>query len=192
MTKMSAQAQPKPSLEPQQPSLAQNAILAVFDRHEDAEDAVRAMQRSGFDMHNLSIVGKGYRREEFPVGFYTAGDRMKTWGGVGAFWGALWGILMGAVFFWVPGFGPLAVAGPFVHLIVTGLEGAALVGGLSALGGALSALGLPKERVLKYETQLRSDKYLLIAHGSAEQVQRAREILEHSQAVETEILKEEE
>lgn len=188
---MSAQAKIQPSLEPQEQSLPQNAILAVFESHKQAEDAVRAMQRSGFDMRKLSIVGKGYHNEEFPIGFYTVGDRVKTWGGAGAFWGALWGLLMGAAFFWVPGFGPLAVAGPFVHLIVSTLEGAALVGGLSALGAALTGLGLPKERALKYETQLRADKYLLIAHGTTDQVQGAREILESNRAVETEIVKEE-
>lgn len=187
---MSTQAKTQPTPEPQEQALSQSAILAVFESHEQAEDAVRAMQRSGFDMRKLSIVGKGYHKEEFPVGFYTVGDRVKTWGGVGAFWGALWGVLVGAAFFWVPGFGPLAVAGPFVHLIVSALEGAALVGGLSAVGAALTGLGLSKERALKYETQLRADKYLLIAHGNSDQVKGARELLQDKQALETEIVKE--
>jgi hypothetical protein len=59
-----------------------------------------------------------------PTGFYTTGDRVKTWGGAGLFWGSLWGLLFGAAFFWIPGVKPIAVAGPFVHLLVTAVEGA--------------------------------------------------------------------
>jgi len=111
---------------------------------------------------------------------------MKAWGGIGAFWGGLWGLLMGAAFFWVPGFGPIAVAGPFIHLLIAALEGAAVVGGISALGAALASIGIPKDRVLKFESSLKADKYLLIAHGSAEEVERARSIMQRTKATETE------
>ncbi len=105
------------------------AVIATYDSHDQAEDAIRELDRSGFEMKQLSIVGKGYRSEENPVGFYTLGDRMKTWGGVGAFWGALWGMLFGPAFFWVPGIGLLGVAGPFIQVLLSALEGAAVVGG---------------------------------------------------------------
>lgn len=162
-----------------------NAIIATYDTHQQAEEAVRELARSGFAMQQLSIVGKGYHSEEHPVGFYTLGDRMKTWGGLGVFWGALWGMLLGAAFFWLPGIGPLGVAGPFVHLLVSGAEGAAVVGGVSVLGAALVNLGVPKDSVIKYERSLRADKFLLIAHGSAGEVQQARHIIERTEATET-------
>jgi hypothetical protein len=164
-----------------------NAIIATYQTHEQAEEAVRELDRSGFSMKQLSIVGKGYHSEEHPVGFYTVGDRMKSWGGLGLFWGALWGMLLGAAFFWVPGIGPLGVAGPFVHILVTGAEGAALAGGTSVLGAALMSLGVPKDGVIKYESSLRADKYLLIVHGSKEDVERASRVVEHTPAVETAI-----
>jgi hypothetical protein len=37
--------------------------VAVFDRHEDAEKAIRDLQRGGFDMKKLSIVGRDYHTE---------------------------------------------------------------------------------------------------------------------------------
>lgn len=154
-----------------------NTVVAVFDTHIQAEQAVKDLQSSGFDMQRLSIIGKGYHTEEKPLGFYTTGDRVKTWGGMGAFWGGLWGMLIGAAFFWLPGIGPIAAAGPFVHTLVTALEGAAVVGGFSALGAALVSLGVPKEAVLKYERELRADKYLVIANGDTAAVQQAREIM---------------
>ena len=164
----------------------ENTIVAIYESHQSAEEAVKELNKSGFDMTKLSLVGKGYHSEEHPVGFYTTGDRMKAWGGIGAFWGGLWGLLMGAAFFWVPGFGPIAVAGPFIHLLIAALEGAAVVGGISALGAALASIGIPKDRVLKFESSLKADKYLLIAHGSAEEVERARSIMQRTKATETE------
>lgn len=159
-----------------------SAAIAVYDTHVQAEQAVKELERAGFDMKRLSIVGKGYHSEEYPVGFYTAGDRIMSWGGIGAFWGSLWGLLLGAAFFWIPGFGPVAVAGPFTHLLVAALEGAALAGGVGALGAALASLGVPKDSIVRYETQLKADKYLLVAHGSTEEVKRARDIIKTTAA----------
>lgn len=162
-----------------------NAVVGVYSAHSDAEQAIKELQRSGFDMKQLSILGKGYHSEERPYGFYTTGDRMKTWGGLGAFWGSLWGLLFGAAFFWLPGIGPVAAAGPIIHLLVGALEGAVVVGGISALGAALVGLGVPRDSVIKYETELKADKYLVIAHGTADQVTKARTIMERSKAIQT-------
>jgi hypothetical protein len=69
-----------------------------------------------------------------------------------------------------PGLGSILVAGPLVAWIVGALEGAVLVGGLSALGAGLYSIGIPKDSVVKYETALKSDKFLLMAHGTADEV----------------------
>jgi hypothetical protein len=113
---------------------------------------------------------------------------MKSWGGAGLFWGSLWGLLFGAAFFWIPGVGPIAVAGPFVHLLVTAVEGAVVVGGLGALGVALVSLGLPKKEVVKYEKHIKADRYLVIAHGTSEEVTRAGELMEQEKAAETAVI----
>jgi hypothetical protein len=156
----------------------ENSVVGIVRTHDDAEEVVKDLQRAGFDMKKLSVIGKGYHSEEHPLGFYTTGDRIKGWGGLGVFWGSIWGLLLGAAFFWIPGLGPLAVAGPFTHLLITGLEGAVLGGGVGALGGALTGLGLSKESVIKYETRVKADNYLVIAHGTPEEVERAQRILQ--------------
>jgi hypothetical protein len=155
-----------------------HSVVAVFKSHGDAEAGVNALRKAGVDMKKLSIVGKGYHTEEHVVGYYNAGDRMMYWGKLGAFWGGIWGLLFGTAFFWVPGIGPLLVAGPLVNAIVAGLEGAAAVGGLSALGAGLYSIGIPKDSVLEYEAAVKSDKFLLAVHGTQEEVARAKEILE--------------
>jgi uncharacterized membrane protein len=154
-----------------------NSVVGVYETHSLAEEAVKELQRSGFDMKKMSIVGKDYHTDENVVGYYNAGDRMKYWGKQGAFWGGLWGMLFGA-FFIIPGLGPILVAGPLVAWIVGALEGAVVVGGLSALGAGLYSIGIPKDSVVKYEAALKSDKFLLLAHGTADEVAKARDILE--------------
>jgi hypothetical protein len=149
----------------------------VFDDHVAAEEAIRTLGRGGFDLKHLSLVGKGYHSEEQPVGFYTVGDRIKSWGGIGAFWGGVWGLLLAPAVFFLPGIGLIAMAGPVVAALVGALEGAVLVGGVSALGAALTEIGLPKEHAIKYERALKSDKYILTVHGSSAEVNRARGLL---------------
>ena len=73
--------------------------MGVYDSHEKAENAVKELQKAGFDMKKLSILGRDYHTEEHVVGYYNTGDRMKAWGKIGAFWGSIWGLLFGAAFF---------------------------------------------------------------------------------------------
>jgi len=155
-----------------------NSVVAIYQTHTQAEEAVKELQKSGFDMKKLSIVGKGYHTDEHVIGYYNTGDRMKHWGKMGAFWGGLWGWLFGAAFFMIPGLGPILVAGPLVGWIIAALEGAAVVGGLSAVGAGIYSIGIPKDSVVTYEEALKADKFLLLAHGTAEEVDKARDILQ--------------
>lgn len=156
----------------------QNVVVATYPNHQAADGAVKALAEQGVDMQKLSIVGKGYHTEENAVGYYTTGDRMKAWGAGGAFWGGLWGLLTGAAFFVIPGVGPIAVAGPLVMAVVGALEGAVVVGGISALGAGLVGLGLPKDAVVKYESAIRADKYVLVYHGEESDVAAVRQKIE--------------
>jgi uncharacterized membrane protein len=154
-----------------------NSVVAVYPSHTAAEAAIKELQKSGFDLKKLSIVGRDYHTDEHVVGYYNVGDRMKVWGKTGAFWGGVWGLFFGSAFFWVPGLGPLLVAGPLVSWIVGALEGAVVVGGLSAIGASLYSLGIPKDSILQYETDLKAGKFVLLAHGSVEDAARAKDIL---------------
>jgi hypothetical protein len=159
-----------------------NSVVAIFGQHMQAENAIKELKSGGFNIKKLSIIGREYHTEDDVVGFYNTGDRMKYWGKLGAFWGGLWGMLFGAAFLVIPGIGPVVAAGSVVAWIVGALEGAAVVGGLSALGAGLYSLGIPKDSVIKYETSVKAGKFLLVAHGTADEVQKARNILQNSGA----------
>ncbi|MCX5787125.1 MAG: hypothetical protein NTX64_01255 [Elusimicrobia bacterium] len=159
-------------------SLIKNdAVVDVCITHAEAEFVVRQLQQAGFDMTKLSIVGKNFHSEEHVTGYYSTGDRMKSWGKMGAFWGGVWGMLAGSAFFLIPGIGPVLIAGPLVAALVGVLERAAVVGGLSVLGAGLYSLGIPEDSIVTYETALKQDKFLVIAHGTSEELAKARGIL---------------
>ena len=159
-----------------------NSVVAIFESHERAEDAIRELQKSGFDMKKLSIIGKDYHTEENVVGYYNTGDRMKYWGKLGAFWGGFWGC------FSVP-----PSSGCRASVLCSSPDrswcgssarskSAAVMGGLSALGAAFYGIGIPKDSVLQYETQVKNGKLVLVAHGSPEEVAHAKDLLDQSEA----------
>ena len=153
----------------------QNATVAIFATSEQAEEAVRALESGGFDMTKLSILAKGMTAERHVMGFDNLGDRVKRWTGFGAGWGALFGALL-----FIPGVGHVAGGGYLLTLLATGALGA----GTGALGGALASIGVPKDSVIRYETALEADKFVLVAHGSPDEVEQARGMLEASSGAE--------
>jgi hypothetical protein len=168
-------------------SLKQNSAVGLFLNHEDAESAVKELQKSGYDMKKLSVVGKDYHSEENVIGYYNTGDRMATWGKFGLFWGWIWGLLFGSAFFLIPGIGPVMVGGPFVSYIIGALGMAVVTGGLTAIGGALVSIGIPEDSVIRYETALKADKFLLIVHGTVQEVEKAKSILMENKAEEANV-----
>lgn len=159
-----------------------NAIVAIYKSHVEAEVGVRQLQKSGFDVQKISIVGRDHQTAERVIGNYSIGERMRYWGTAGAFWGYIWGLLLGSAFFLLPGAGPFLVAGPLVGLIVGASEGAAVVGGLSAIGAGLLTLGIPKASVQRYEAACLSGRFVVIAHGTVEETTRARAVIAQTAA----------
>lgn len=154
--------------------------LFVFKTHVEAEHAIQLLSDAGIELQHISLVGKVYYGDVHPFGFYSAGDHIKSWGGTGTFWGGIWAeLLMPAVFF-LPGLGIMAMAGPVVAALVGVLESALVVDGVSALGAALVKIGLPMDQALKYEKSLKAGKYVLMVHGSAAELLKARAVLTNS------------
>jgi hypothetical protein len=155
--------------------------VAVFDRHEDAESAIRGLKAAGFDMKKLSIVGSDYHSEEHAVGFFNTGDRVKYWGKEGVFWGGVFGLLFAPAFFWIPGIGPILTGGLIGSALMGAIEGAAVGavvgGGSTALAAALLSWGIPKDSVIRYESAVKANKFLVIARGTPTEVESARTVI---------------
>ena len=86
-------------------------------------------------------------------------------------------MLFGSALMFVPVVGHIVVLGPIAATIAGGLQGVVLGGGFSALVGALTAIGVPKDSVLRYETALKASKFLVTVHGGSEDIRRAHDVL---------------
>ena len=154
------------------------ALGMVCDPYAEANATLKELQRSGFDMNELSIAGRDYLTEKSVLGRDNAGDRLKMWCQLGDFWGGLSGLLMGSAFYFIPGIGPVIVFGPLVSWIVGALKCTVSAGELSALGGGLHSMGIPADSIMEYENALKFDKFIVIAHGTFDEVAKAKSVLD--------------
>src|SRR6266851_9410074 len=152
----------------------QAAVIAVYPDHASAEDAVRRLQKDGIPMQNLSIVGKDFQSVEQPLGFVTTGTVAKDGAKIGAWTGGIFGLLIGAAFLIVPGVGPVIIAGPLAAALLGGAEGALAGAALGGLTGALVGLGVSKDKAIRYESQVKTGKFLVTLQGDGPQIQRAK------------------
>lgn len=162
------------------PALGDHIVMALFGTYGAADGAVRKLGAAGVPLAAISVVGRNYHSEDQPVGYFNAGDRARFYGKLGAFWGGLAGLLLGSGFFFLPVIGPLVVLGPLTSVIVGGLEGAILGGGASALVGALMAIGVPRNSVVRYESAIKADKFLVTVHAGKDDTARIRTLLDEA------------
>ena len=121
-----------------------NAIVAVYSMPADVEAGILALQESGFDLRNVSIIGPGDASAGEPVAYYQMPGRIGCWGKMGFFWTGVWGLLFGWALVSLPEFGPVLVAGPLAMWIIAALDNAPLFTGLSAVGAGLYSIGIPR------------------------------------------------
>jgi hypothetical protein len=140
-------------------------IVAVYEQHRDAEDAVFRLSEAGFVVEDASIVARGFASERWLRGDVPdESDPHEP----PAWTGGVLGMLVGAAFVWIPGVGPLAFTGSLASMLI----GAA--GSGSELGRVLGELGLtPGGRTS-------STGYLVVLNATIEAASRAARILSSS------------
>jgi len=154
-----------------------SSVVAVYPDHASAECAVRLLHENGFALGDLSIVGRDFQETDEPCGFVSRSDYVKAGAKTGASFGGLFGLLLGAAFLILPGVGPVVVAGPIAAAVLAGLEGVVAGTALGSLAGALVGWDVPRDRAIKYETQVKGGKFLVMVRSMPEVVARARSLL---------------
>jgi hypothetical protein len=165
----------------------ETSVVGVYTDVDAAEAAVRKLGEAGFPIQHVSIIAQDLGSEKKIHGFVTACDVAKSSARTGAWVGGIFGLLVGAAFLWVPGVGPLVVAGSMASALLGSLEGA--VGGAASAGllGWLMSLGISKQHILKYEQHVKAGKYLLVAHGTPSDAAKAKETLAATKPAELEV-----
>jgi uncharacterized membrane protein len=164
--------------------MSEVSVGCVYDSMSQAESAIWKLSDGGFPITQISVVARNLESEKEVHGFVTAGDVAACGATTGAWMGGLFGLLIGAAFLWVPGFGPLLVAGPLAAALLGGVEGVVAGAAGGGLLGALVRWGVSKQHILKYEERIKGGEYLLIAHGKPGEVAKAKSILEDTGATE--------
>ena len=163
----------QPTAETQSAALDQ-AVVASYQSHTDAELAVRRLASSGLPINQISIVGRNFESHEDVQGFYRPADAALDGAGQGAWFGGLFGLMLGAMgFFVMPAVGAFMVMGSLSGMIAGAIGGA----GVGALVNGLVTSGIPREQALKYQERLQAGEFLVVVHGSAEMTARAHEVL---------------
>jgi hypothetical protein len=142
------------------------AVCATFD---EARLLAEALATGGVDPSQLSVVGSRDGLPDAP----TLEARLRKWSRLGSLWGALGGLAVGVVLA-VPAIGAVVASGPIAALLLVAVEGAVLGSGLSAIAAALTGTGLASDDALAYEADIAARRFLVLVHGSHEQVAEAR------------------
>jgi len=149
-------------------------VAAVFEDENQARRAVERLIENDFPMDRISLLhhARGSGDDMLGISFHDSGERIRTWGGQGAFWGALWGLLGAASgLFLLPGAGALMAAGPIIEMLGSALIGAAAGGTVMAgaavveeLVSALHAAGIPEEHLQELHDDIMSGHPLVLLH----------------------------
>lgn len=164
--------------------MADQSVIGIYASMENVEKAINALSQGGFPIKQVSVTAQNIENEKKVHGFVTTGDIAKTGAASGAWFGGVFGLLIGAAFVWVPGFGAMLIGGPLATALLGGAEGALFGATSGGLMGGLMGWGVSKKHIIKYEEKMKAGKYLVIAHGSAEEVSQAHNILSSSNSEE--------
>ena len=152
-------------------------IIAAYPDRESVERALRWLHDDGFDMRDVSVIGRGFEATELPAGVVTTADIAEASAEVGAVAGFLCGLAIGTAVLVVPGLGLLFVAGSFLAALAGAAEVAVVGAVIGGLGGALVGWGIPAVHVQRYETHLSKGRFLLLAHADSADVEYTRSVL---------------
>jgi uncharacterized membrane protein len=155
-------------------------VVGLFDRFEDAQNAVQELSKSGIHGEDINFISRdaiGDTSQELggvsPIEQGEGGHSTATSAGIGAVLGGFAGLLVGLGALAIPGIGPVIAAGP----VVSALAGAGL-GAVS--GGILAALvdmGIPEEHANIYAEGIRRGGTLVTIRAEDQQVDRVLAIL---------------
>ena len=150
------------------------STIGVYDTHDKAVEAVQQLKEAGYPVKQLSIMGKAETEvvdEEMHV---MPKDPINIAGvSAGTVIGTTVGLLTGVGLFAIPGLGFLYGAGALVGAIA-GFDFGLIGGGIASV---LTTVGVQDESLKRYHAALDEGKYLVIAQGSDEEVNKANNIL---------------
>lgn len=146
-----------------------------------AETIIRNLKSAAFRSDDISVLmaDKGGTRDFAHEHNTKAPEGAATGVSTGAVLGGALGWLAGIGALAIPGLGPFIAAGP----IMAALSGAAVVGTLGGVTGALVGMGIPEFEAKQYEGKIKTGSCLISVHSSdSNETTRAKEIFKQAGA----------
>lgn len=147
-------------------------LIAVIADHDKVEEVAQKMKDQGFDMKKISIVGKDHYSKNGPVAQFPEAKKAKYFGG-NFFDSRQYGS------FSSPGGATFGVLGPMVSVLDEPLQEnyKETEESFNFVNKALLKIGVPKDSSVKYQNYLSAEKYLLIIHGDAKDIETSKETI---------------
>lgn len=176
-------------------------VVGLFDRFDDAQEAVRELLEAGFARGDVSLVANDpegrYASElgvnqapredrnitsETDIADSDTGEGAKSGAGIGAALGGIAGFLVGMGAFLIPGIGPVLGAGPLIAAL-GGAAAGAVAGGII---GGLTKAGISEEDAVRYQEGIRRGGVLVLVFADDTNADLAAEVLNRHNPVDIE------
>ena len=152
-------------------------ITKVYDRHQQARQAVSALEAAGIPSSDISLLANKYVSEKYAD--VDDVSEAATGAGIGAAVGGTAGLLAGLGLLAIPGLGPVVAAGWLASTAVGAVAGGA-TGGLI---GALTDSGVSSDHAHVYSEAVRRGGTLLSVRTDESRASKVHSILDRHQPI---------
>ncbi len=155
----------------------ENAVVAVCDAAADAKAAIAELGQQGLEQDRISVVTVDAQSGLMPIAYYFEGGRLRGTAVRGSGQSLLEALPGSAAVLVWPGERTILLAGPFAVCVVRTLANEGLFEDLGPIAGGLYSLGISRHAAREYELRALQGRPLVIVHGCARDVERARLIV---------------
>lgn len=158
-------------------------VTGLYDSHDDARAAVKALEDAGVSSDDISIVSHKDGKEDVEGQGNNAAEGAGTGAGIGAVAGGAGGLLAGLGMLAIPGVGPVVAAGWLAATAVGAVAGAVAGGAAGGIVGAMIESGVPEKDAHLYAEGVRRGGSLVVAKVGDDKAAASEAILNGARAV---------
>jgi uncharacterized membrane protein len=158
-------------------------VVGLFERYEDADRALHALNDMGFGKEDISVVAPEEKiRTKLSGEHGTAEDTAKT----GAVVGGLAGLLVGVGAIVAPGVGHIITIGALATALGSGAVGAGIGAAAGGLRGALREMHVPDAEATVIEDSVKQGGILITVVSEEDRIPEIKQTMRDSNAVDLE------
>jgi len=147
----------------------QKLFVANYKTQQQAENAIKKLKKSGYDITKLTIIGTDCYTEQSVLGYFNIYDKMEKWSTLGLFAIGLCGLLFGLLFVF-----NFTTSLPYFKIPIIYACLAILLGATLPLIG----MGFSKDKTIKYKAEVKARKFMLFAQETNTQIENIRTLLQ--------------